>query len=151
MFKRYITAAFLAIAAVTSLSAQNFDAFKDQLATSNNGASVRVVEHGDAHAALVAADNQITQSTIRGYRVGIFYDNSQDARTRANNAETSFKNSFDGIPLYKDYRNPYFIVAVGNCLSQEEVTILWGRVKNIFPNAYIMRADIPIAELMETD
>lgn len=151
MFKRYITAVLLAMMAFTGLSAQSLDAFKNRLAATNGGASVRIIEQGDAHASLEAAHRKIMQSTIRGYRVGIFYDNSQDARTRANSAETLFKNSFDGISVYKDYRNPYFIVAVGNCLSQEEVTILWGRVKTVFPNAYIMRADIPISELRETD
>lgn len=141
--------ALIIIALVTSLTvgAQNLDSFRDKLAQSQNGASIEVREHGDASAAVASATTQTQRSHVRGYRVGIFYDNSQDARVRAAQAEQLFRANFPSIPVYKDYRNPYFIVAVGNCLTQEEATILWGRVKTLFAKAHITRTDIPIAHL----
>ncbi|MBR5136234.1 MAG: hypothetical protein IKU92_04220 [Rikenellaceae bacterium] len=129
--------------------AQNLDLFRKSLEQSQNGATVVVKEQGDASLAVESATTQTQRSNVRGYRVGIFYDNSQDARERAAEAEQLFRASFPSIPVYKDYRNPYFIVTVGNCLTQEEATILWGRVKNIFPKAHISRTEFPIAELVQ--
>lgn len=131
----------------TTVSAQSLGSFRAQLAQSENGAAIEVREHGDVSSAISSATAQTQRSHVRGYRVGIFYDNSQDARERAAQAEQMFLTNFPSIPVYKDYRNPYFIVAVGNCLTQEEATILWGRVKTLFPKAHITRTEIPIAEL----
>ena len=128
-----------------SAGAQSLDRFRSSLAQSQNGAAIVVNEQGDASSAVESAMSQTQRSNVRGYRIGIFYDNSQDARERAAEAEQLFRSSFPSIPVYKDYRNPYFIVTVGNCLTQEEATILWGRVKNLFPKAHITRTDIPIA------
>lgn len=127
------------------VSAQSLGQFRQSLAQSQNGATIVVNEQGDAASAVASATTQTQRSNVHGYRIGIFYDNSQDARVRAAEAEQMFRASFPSIPVYKDYRNPYFIVTVGNCLTQEEATILWGRVKSLFPKAHITRTDIPIA------
>lgn len=137
----------IALLATATVSAQNIGIFRTQLAESVSGAKVEVREHGDAASAVASASAQTQRSHVRGFRVGIFYDNSQDARERAAQAEQLFRSSFPSIPVYKDYRNPYFIVAVGDCLTQEEATILWGRVKTLFPKAHITRTEIPIAAL----
>ena len=137
----------MALVASMTLSAQNLDLFRQSLAQSEGGATVVVREHGDASSAVASATTQTQRSNVRGYRIGIFYDNSQDARVRAAEAEQMFRASFPSIPVYKDYRNPYFIVTVGNCLTQEEATILWGRVKGLFPKAHITRTEIPIGDL----
>ena len=131
------------------VGAQNLDLFRKSLEQSQNGATVVVNEQGDASSAVASATTQTQRSNVRGFRVGIFYDNSQDARERAAEAEQLFRASFPSIPVYKDYRNPYFIVTVGNCLTQEESTILWGRVKNLFPKAHISRTEFPITELVQ--
>lgn len=130
---------------VVGVSAQSLGQFRQSLAQSQNGATIVVNEQGDAASAVASATAQTQRSNVHGYRIGIFYDNSQDARVRAAEAEQMFRASFPSIPVYKDYRNPYFIVTVGNCLTQEEATILWGRVKSLFPKAHITRTDIPIA------
>lgn len=142
--KRIILILTLLMTAV-GVSAQSLGQFRQSLAQSQNGATIVVNEQGDAASAVASATTQIQRSNVRGYRIGIFYDNSQDARVRAAEAEQMFRASFPSIPVYKDYRNPYFIVTVGNCLTQEEATILWGRVKSLFPKAHITRTDIPIA------
>ena len=131
------------------VGAQNLDLFRKSLEQSQNGATVVVSEQGDASSAVASATTQTQRSNVRGFRVGIFYDNSQDARERAAEAEQLVRASFPSIPVYKDYRNPYFIVTVGNCLTQEEATILWGRVKNLFPKAHISRTEFPITELVQ--
>ncbi len=138
----------IATMAALAATANGPAAFCDRLAEPDGGASVEVHEHGDAAAAVTAAAVGAERATVRGYRVGIFYDNSQDARARAAEASELFASSFPDIPVYRDYRNPYFIVSVGNCLSTEEATVLWGRVKPLFPKAHITRTDIPIGDLV---
>ena len=69
---------------------------------------------------------------IRGYRVRIFSDNSQNARSAGQNALSRFRELYPGIPADMTYDTPYFKVTVGNCLTAEEATILWGKIKRRF-------------------
>ncbi|MFI3331995.1 MAG: hypothetical protein SNI51_06110 [Rikenellaceae bacterium] len=78
-------------------------------------------------------------SQVNGYRVGIFFDNGQNARSNALEARSKFKENFPGEPIYMLYESPYYKVSVGNCLTEEEAIILFERVKGVFPNAYVMR------------
>ena len=52
--------------------------------------------------------------SLTGYRVRIFFDNSQSARVNSSRALDTFTSSFSGIPAYRSYANPYFKVTVGD-------------------------------------
>ncbi len=83
-----------------------------------------------------------------GYRVGIFFDNSQDARSKAYEAKTLFEKSFKGEPVHISYESPYYKVSAGDCFSQDEAIMLFERVREVFPSAYVMREKIKISQLV---
>ena len=151
--KYLFTIAFVAGTA-SAASAQSLDAFKERLAApATSGlqwgeARVTVTEHGDAARAVAAASRAGQRMRLRGYRVCIFFDNGQDARAGAIAAKQLFEENYPGIKVYMVYENPYFKVAVGDCLTTEEAIILKGRVSSAFPKAFVKNETLSIADLL---
>ena len=117
----------------------------DSLRTEYN--TVRIDECGDA-ADIVARSEHSRRKSVNGYRIVIFMSNAQTARTEALAARESFEAMYPDERSYVTYENPYFKVAVGNCISQEEAIILMERIRNSFPKAFLMRETIPASELV---
>lgn len=124
--------------------------FKDKLTMPDSVTHSRVVvnESSDVAPILNKTENSAS-SSIQGYRVSIFFDNKQDSRQQAEQIKQSFTASFPDIPVYLWYERPYFRVAVGNCLTKDEAVVLEGRVKPLFPNTFILNAEIPLTELFK--
>ena len=111
-------------------------------------AAVTVVEHGDA-AGVVSRESQSNDRIrFKGYRIGIFFDNGAEARANALAAKQTFETAFPDIPVYLVYENPYFKVSAGNCVTSEEAIVLLGKIRSQFPEAYLMREDLTVADLI---
>ena len=80
--------------------------------------------------------------SISGYRVRIFNDNKQNARTESSRALGRFESMFPGIRAYRTYTNPYFKVTVGDCRTRSEAMAILARIKKVFPNAFIIKENI---------
>ena len=120
--KKYGFRGFIALCLLTAapLSGQTLDQFKRQAAQANPTYQTRVtaIEHGSAATAIKAMQVQPTGATIPGYRVRIFLDNGQNARSSALAAKARFN---------------------------EEAIILWGKINSAFDQAFIIRTDIPLS------
>ena len=81
----------------------------------------------------------------KGYRVRIFFDNSQNARSQAYGVKTDFAARYPGVPVYLTYETPYFKITVGDCMTREEVTMLWGKLVGDYPKAFIVTEQIPLS------
>ena len=150
---KYISATIFALAlwGAGVVQAQGVDAFRNRLSAPDTpyGSRVQVVEHGSAAQAVRSVQSAASGERIRGYRIRIFSDNSQHARTNAVGTVTRFKELFPGIPVYLVYENPYWKVTVGNCATSEEAIILMGRVKGSFDRAFLLQEQIPVALFAE--
>jgi hypothetical protein len=131
--------------------AQSLESFKARLShgDSLSSARVQVVEHGSASSAVRSLAGGQRSDKVRGYRVRIFFDNSQNARGMADGTISRFREMFPDVPAYMSYENPYFKVMVGNCATMEEAIILKGRIEGAFDRAFIAREDIPLSKLAE--
>ena len=134
--------------------AQSLSQFKEQLEreiVSESGSMARVVidEQGTAAQAVTTAEATQSAPRLRGYRVCIFFDNGQDARSGAMEARNIFTENFPDIPIYMVYENPYFRVTVGNCLSIEEAIILKGRLASLFPKAFPKSEELALSDLLK--
>lgn len=132
-----------------SAFAQNTEQFRHKLSLSDPYSSARVTiqEQGDAGTVIRNLESTRKLTKIGGYRVRIFFDNSQAARPNANTTRNKFNEMFPDIPSYISYENPYWKVTVGNCISNEEAIILWGRVKSTFDRAFVIREEIELSEV----
>lgn len=143
--KRLIIMVALLLSTAT-LAAQSVQQYRTQLAQSDPATAgrVTVVEHGSAAKAVQLHARKSTPDKIRGYRICILFDNSQNARENAMAAQSRFKSLFPNIPIYTSYENPWFRVLVGNCLTDEEALILLETVKGEFGGAYKTNEELPI-------
>jgi len=143
-------------AAASTVSAQSLAAFRDTLARPvavdpgrpERRARVTVREWDDAAEAVAAAERPAL-SKVRGWRVGIYFDNSVTAREGMEEAAARFGELFPAVRVYKSYEEPYFKVRVGNCLSLEDATMLFERVRPHFPTAIIVQEQLTPADLTE--
>lgn len=129
----------------TSLYGQTLDIYQS-LKTPDLASRNSVLLDEQSEISNIAAQSSTSQS-IRGYRVRIFFDNGQNARTSALEVMEEFESLYPLVPCNMVYENPYFKVTVGNCLSAEEAIMLWNRVKSSFDRAFVIREDIAFESL----
>lgn len=148
----------LGIISFGTSAAQSLTPFKERLATpltspvengTGIGARVTVEEYGDANEIVASAGMVNPRMHFKGYRVCIFFDNGQNARSEAVEAKTLFQETYPDIPIYTVYENPYFKVTVGDCLTVEEAIILQGRISATFPKAFHKNENLTIANLLK--
>ncbi len=109
-----------------------------------SGAAVTIKSHCN----VILVQGTITQK-MKGYRVRIYFDNGQDARSEAQAAINKFQDMYENVPTYLDYTAPYFKVTVGNFLTKEEAIKLWGNLLNTFPSSFIVSENIELSEFID--
>ena len=77
-----------------------------------------------------------------GYRVRIFFDNRQSARTESEKTEKKFIEAHPDIPAYRSYANPYFKVTVGDFRNRSEAMQLLRSIVQEFPTAFVVKENI---------
>src|SRR5574344_324357 len=112
MKKGFITLFLLFASVGYEVSAQSLEAYKERLAQpvasiSGGVSSIVVNEVGDA-ADAVARASQNTRTRFNGYRIGVFFDNGQNARANAMSAMGTFTSHFPEVKVRVVYENPYF-------------------------------------------
>ncbi len=142
----------IALLSFSTLAAQNREALNSRLAeptTASNSqvGSVEVRHSSSAEEALEKIDAQRASKSVMGYRVGIFFDNGQNARSKAAEARELFRSHF-AVPVYMVYQSPYYKVSAGDCLTEEEAIILFERIRPLFPNAYVMREKMDLSDFI---
>lgn len=154
MRRLFLLTLFFSAAAGVSF-AQSLEAFREHLSEPRvsgmllGESKVVITEYGDAAQAVAAASREGQRTRLRGYRVCIFFDNGQSARAGAVAAKMLFEETYPGTRVYMVYENPYFKVAVGNCLTAEEAIILKGRVSATFPKAFLKSEDLSLSDLLD--
>ena len=79
---------------------------------------------------------------ILGYRVRIYFDNTQNARNDSEKMMIDFQNKFPGVTAYRSYVNPYFKVTVGDYRTKSEALQLLAELKTEFPSSFIVKENI---------
>ncbi len=110
------------------------------------GAKIVVTNDSDVAAGLRTAPRG---DETTGYRICIFFDNTQNGRSLNNEALAKFKEHFPGIPGEVIYANPTFKTMVGYCVDMNEASMLLGRVREVFPTSVIVREEkMPVTDLL---
>ncbi len=79
---------------------------------------------------------------IHGYRVRIFFDNKQDARSASEQTVNRFRQTHPGVSVYRSYTAPFFKVTVGDCRTRSEAMQLLQNVKGDWPSAFVIKETI---------
>jgi hypothetical protein len=79
---------------------------------------------------------------MNGYRVRIFFDNKQSARTASEETLKRFESMYHDVVAYRTYANPYFKVTVGDFRTKSEAMALLERIRYEFPSAFVVKENI---------
>lgn len=79
---------------------------------------------------------------MNGYRVRIFFDNKQSARSESEVTLKRFESMYHDVKAYRTYANPYFKVTVGDFRTKSEAMELLSRIKYEFPSAFVVKENI---------
>lgn len=86
---------------------------------------------------------------INGYKICVFFDNSQQARELANGAVELVRAKFPKLKAEPVYAAPIWKVFAGECVTKAEANNLLSSLKVHFPKAFIVNEKMPITLFTE--
>ena len=113
----------------------------------NSTGSVTVNHPSQIDSLLVSQTISNTEKKINGYRIRLFFDNKQTARTESEQIEEEFKLRFPTIPIYRTYTNPFFKIVIGDYRTKSEATKALKTIVQVYPKAIIVKENISFPEI----
>ena len=83
------------------------------------------------------AYNQL-HPTIEGYRIQIYFESGNNARTKAMGIRDRFLELFPGYGAYLTFTEPYYRVRVGDFREKMSAEAFRQTLQGYFPNAFIV-------------
>ena len=77
--------------------------------------------------------------TGQTYRIRIFFDSGQNARSDSEAAAARFRRLHPGVPVSRTFTDPFFKVTVGNYSSRAEAASALKSLQQEFPASFIVR------------
>ncbi|MCK9626120.1 MAG: SPOR domain-containing protein [Bacteroidales bacterium] len=112
------------------------------LSDDNNGGKVVIRQDTSISSAMAAYKNDSECKNITGYRVRIFFDNKQNARTQSEIIENEFTSLFPNIRAYRNHVRPYFKVTVGDFRTKAEAVKFMNNIKYKYPSSFLVKETI---------
>jgi hypothetical protein len=79
---------------------------------------------------------------MQGFRVRVFFDNSQTARQRSLDVENHFKALYPDVPTYRIFQSLYFKVAVGDFRTKSDAMRFLRTIDSKYSGAFIIKETI---------
>lgn len=89
-----------------------------------------------------AMDGQVDRNRGRaaqGYRIRIYFDNSQNARTVSEQIVDTFKVHHPDVPVFRIYDNPYFKVTVGEFRTKSDAMRFLEAIRPEYPTVFLVK------------
>ena len=100
---------------------------------------VQVNQAANVRNAVEMTPRSSSTQMVSGYRIRIFFDNSQTARRESEAALYRFKVKNPGVAAYRSFASPYFKVTVGDYRNKSEALAALQSIRKDFPSAFIVR------------
>ena len=133
-----------ALAQVPDTLSQGTDVFEYFQRPGPEGNRLRIIQSDSIRLKVnrQAEQNRFSQKKMQGFRVRIFFDNKQTARTESETIAMSFMAMYPHTAVYRIYENPYFKVTVGDFRTRSEAMRFMMEVRKTYPQAFIIREAI---------
>jgi hypothetical protein len=105
-------------------------------------ATVTVLQSESIRAGMAKHIKDNESEVISGYRVRIYFNNSQNSRGESEAAKNRFEANHPGIFAYRSFTSPFFKVTVGDFRTRSEAMKLLQEISNEFPTAFIVKENI---------
>lgn len=106
------------------------------------GPGVTVNQSRTMRSALDSYVSNNAAKKLSGFRIRVFFDNGQSARTRSESIARSISNAFPGIGVYRTFESPNFKVCVGDFRTKDEALKVYHALKATYPTAIILKETI---------
>lgn len=73
------------------------------------------------------------------YRVRVFNDNKQTARSESEAVVSNIKNMFPDMTVYRSYQSPFFRVTAGDFRTKSEAMKFAEELKGTYPNCLVIK------------
>ena len=150
--KRFLIIAILALLPAMMLRAQEYrvDNGSAQVDSTLVGRSVLSVlgsgvSVNQSSAMKSAFDSYVSANAskkVTGYRIRVYYENSQNARNRSEAIARTISGTYPGIGVYRTFESPNFKVCVGDFRTKDEALKLYHALKSSYPTAIILKETI---------
>ena len=80
--------------------------------------------------------------TLVGYRIRVFYDNNQNARSQSEGIAAYIRNQYPDVGVYRTFESPNYKVSVGDFRTKDEALKIYNALKALYPTAYIIKENI---------
>lgn len=84
---------------------------------------------------------------ISGFRVRIYFNNSQNARSRSQAVAEEFASLYPQMRVYRSYSSPYFKVTVGDFRTKGEAQRFADSISGDYPSVFLVRENINYPEI----
>lgn len=106
------------------------------------GPGVTVNQSRTMRSALDSYVSNNAAKKLSGFRIRVYFDNGQSARTRSESIARSISNAFPGIGVYRTFESPNFKVCVGDFRTKDEALKVYHVLKATYPTAIILKETI---------
>lgn len=79
---------------------------------------------------------------MSGYRIRVYFENGQSARSRSEAIARSVSNAYPGIGVYRTFESPNFKVMVGDFRTKDEALKVYQSLKATYPTALLLKDTI---------
>jgi len=77
-----------------------------------------------------------------GYRIRVYFDNGQTARTRSEAIARSISNAYPGMGVYRTFESPNYKVTVGDFRTKDDALKVYHALKASYPTALLIKETI---------
>ena len=124
------------------LDSTNFGRNIFQSLPSEGAGAVRIFQTRTLQSAFHDVMRSNPSRKMTGYRIRIYFDNSQNARSASAAVSHSFSAAHPGIGVYRTYESPFFKVTVGDFRTRSEALAFLQTIKGQYPSAFILKGTI---------
>lgn len=84
-----------------------------------------------------------------GYRVQIFFESGNYSRNKAFGEKSKFMSRYPDVAAYVVFQEPYYKVRIGNFRNKLEAESFKHRIKDQWPEAYLIKDDVDLPGIFE--
>ena len=150
--KRFLIIAILALLPAMMLRAQEYRVDNGSASVDSTlvgrsvlsvlGSGVTVNQSAAMRSAFDSYVSANASKRVSGYRIRVYYENSQNARNRSEAIARSISGTYPGIGVYRTFESPNFKVCVGDFRTKDEALKLYHALKSSYPTAIILKETI---------
>lgn len=86
-----------------------------------------------------------------GYRIRIYRGIGKKARSESEEVVNAVLKKWPGLPVYRNYNSPYFLVAAGDCRNRYEALAIREMLLKEYPQAFVIASHVnfPISDTLD--